>query len=140
MADTNGARQAAGMQDSSAGDLVKQMSEQVSQLIRDELKLAEIEMTRKGARAGRGIVMSGGGGIIAVYGIGCLLAAAVVALATALSAWLAAVIVGAALLAAAAIAALLGRSQLKKATPPGPAQAVHSVKADIREIRARARR
>ena len=140
MADTNGARQAAGMQDSSAGDLVKQMSEQVSRLIRDELKLAEIEMTRKGARAGRGIVMSGGGGIIAVYGIGCLLAAAVVALATALSAWLAAVIVGAALLAAAAIAALLGRSQLKKATPPGPAQAVRSVKADIREIRARARR
>jgi len=140
MADTNGARQAAGMQDSSAGDLVKQMSEQVSRLIRDELKLAEIEMTRKGARAGRGIVMSGGGGIIAVYGIGCLLAAAVVALATALSAWLAAVIVGAALLATAAIAALLGRSQLKKATPPGPAQAVHSVKADIREIRARARR
>jgi hypothetical protein len=124
----------------STGELVKNLSEQVSQLIRDELKLAEYEMTRKAMRVGRGAAMFSGGGLFGLYGIACLLAAAVIALAGVISAWLAALIVGAALLAAAGLAALIGRSQLKKATPPVPEQAAASVKADVEEIRERAHR
>ncbi|MGO9144363.1 MAG: phage holin family protein [Streptosporangiaceae bacterium] len=135
MTDVHGTAGPAGARDSSTGHLVKQLTEQVSRLVRDELKLAQVEMTRKGARAGRGIGLFGGSGIIALYGTGCLIAAAVIAIATAVTAWLAALIVGAALLAAAGMAALLGSSQLKKATPAVPAQAADSVKADVEEIR-----
>ena len=124
----------------SAGELVKQLSEQVSVLVRDELKLAQLEMTRKGKQAGVGIGMLGGGGLVALYGVGCLIACAIIAISRGLAAWLAALIVGAALLAVAAAAALLGKSRLQKATPPVPEETVGSIKADVEEIKERARR
>src|ERR1700761_5213177 len=94
----------------STGDLVKLLSEQVSVLVRDELRLAQLEMTRKGKQAGAGIGMLGSGGLVALYGVGCLLAAAIIAISGAVAAWLAALMVGAALVAVAAAAALLGKS------------------------------
>ena len=121
--------------DRSAGELVRQLSEQVSRLVRDELRLAQVEMTSKGKRAGAGIGMLGGSGVIALYGLGCLLAAAIIALAGAVAAWLAALIVGVAVLLGAAAVALAGRKQLSKAVPPVPEQAVDSVKADVAEIK-----
>jgi hypothetical protein len=124
----------------STAELVKNLSEQVSRLIRDELKLAEYEMTRKAKRFGRGAGMFGGSGLITLYGIGCLLAAAIIGLALALPAWLAALIVGLALLAVAGVVALMGKSQMGKATPAVPEQTVQSVKADVEEIRERAHR
>ncbi len=124
----------------STGDLVKLLSEQVSVLVRDELKLAQLEMTRKGKQAASGIGMLGGGGMVAFYGVGCLLASAIIAIAGAVAAWLAALIVGAALLAVAAAAVLLGRGRLQRATPPVPEEAVGSIKTDVEEIRERARR
>ncbi len=126
--------------DSSASELVQQLSEQVSRLIRDELRLAELEMTAKGKRAGLGIGMLGGGGLLALYGIGCLLAAAIIGLALAVPAWLAALIVGAAVLAAAAVVALRGKSKLTTAAPVVPEQTVQSVKADVEEIKESAHR
>jgi uncharacterized membrane protein YqjE len=114
---------------------VRQLSEQVSRLVRDELRLAQVEMTSKGKRAGAGIGMLGGSGVIALYGLGCLLAAAIIALAGAVAAWLAALIVGVAVLLGAAAVALAGRKQLSKAVPPVPEQAVDSVKADVAEIK-----
>jgi Putative Actinobacterial Holin-X, holin superfamily III len=127
-------------QERSTGELVKSLSEQVSVLIRDELKLAQLEMTRKGKQAGMGIGMLGGSGVIALYGVGCLLACAIIALSGVVAAWLAALIVGAALLAAAAATAMVGKGRLHKATPPVPEQTVDSIKTDVEEIRERARR
>ena len=124
----------------STGDLVKQLSEQVSRLVRDELRLAQLEMTRKGKQAGAGAGLLGGSGLIALYAVGCLLAAAVIGLATAVAAWLAALIVGAVLLLAAAVSALLGKARLSKATPPVPQQAVDGFKADVEEIKESAHR
>jgi len=124
----------------SAGELIKLMSEQVSTLVRDELKLAQLEMTRKGKQAGIGVGLFGGSGLIALYGIGCLIACAVIGISREVSPWLAALIVGAALLAVAGIAALIGKSRLQKATPPVPQEAMHSVKTDVDEIKERARR
>ena len=127
-------------QEHSAGELVKLMSEQVSVLIRDELKLAQLELANKGKQAALGAGMFGTGGIAAVYGVGCLIACVIIAISGVLAAWLAALIVGVALLAAAGGAALLGRQRMKKATPPLPEQAVADVKADVEEIRERAHR
>jgi Flp pilus assembly protein TadB len=132
-ADTNGSAE-------SAGELVKDVTEQISRLFRDELKLAEYEMTRKAKRLGRGAGLFGGSGLCALYGVGCLLAAAIIALALVIPAWAAALIIGAALLAVAGLAALMGKGQLGRATPPLPEQATASVKADVAEIKERAHR
>jgi Putative Actinobacterial Holin-X, holin superfamily III len=129
-----------GQAEPSTSDLVRQLAEQTSRLVRDELKLAQAEMARKGARAGRGAGLLGGGGILALYGIGCLLIAAVAGIALVLQTWLAALIVGAAVLAAAALVALAGRRQFGGATPPVPRQALDSTKADVQEIREKAHR
>ena len=124
----------------STGELVKLVTEQVSVLVRDELKLAQLEMTRKGKQAGFGAGLLGGAGLIALYGAGCLIACVIIAISGAVPAWLAALIVGAALLAVAGIAALTGKSRLQKATPPVPKQTVDSIKADVEQIKERARR
>ena len=132
--------QASPSQERPTAELVKQLSEQVSVLVRDELKLAQMEMTRKGKQAGVGIGMLGGGGLIALYGLGCLVACVVIALSGALAAWLAALVIGAALLAVAGAAALLGKSRLHKAVPPVPKEAAESVQTDVEVIKERVRR
>jgi len=124
----------------SAGDLVKMMSEQVSVLIRAELKLAQLEMAGKGRQAALGAGMFGAGGVVALYGVGCLIACVIIAISGAVAAWLAALVVGVALLAAAGVAALMGKRRMRKAAPPLPEQAVADVKADVEEIRERAHR
>lgn len=127
-------------QERSTGELIKQASEQISALVRDELRLAQLEMTRKGKRAGMGIGMLGSAGLIALYGLGCLIACLIIAISGVLAAWLAALIVGAALLAVAGVVAVAGKGQLQKAAPPVPEETVSSVKADIGEIKEKARR
>lgn len=126
--------------DASTGQLIKQLSEEISQLVRDEVKLATVEMTGKAKTAARGAGLFGGGGVMAFYGVGCLLAAAIIALAGVLRPWLAALIIGVALFAAAGMAALAGKGQFKKATPPVPSQATESVRADVEQIKESARR
>jgi uncharacterized membrane protein YqjE len=127
-------------QEASAGELVRQLSEQVSVLVRDELKLAQLEMTRKGKQAGLGIGMFGASGLVALYAVGCLVACAIIAISGVVRPWLAALIVGVALLVVSGAAALLGKGRLQKSTPPVPEQAVGSVKADVEEIKERAHR
>jgi hypothetical protein len=123
------------MAERSTGELVKLVAEQVSVLVRDEMKLAQLEMTRKGKEAGTGIGMLGGGGLIALYGVACLIACAILAIAHAVPAWLAALIVGAALLLLAAIVAAVGRRHMKRATPPMPREAVESIKTDVDTVK-----
>jgi hypothetical protein len=84
--------------------------------------------------------MFGASGLVAFYGVGCLLACVIIAISGVVAAWLAALIVGAALLAAAGLAALLGKQRISKAAPPLPEQAVADVKADVEEIKGRAHR
>jgi hypothetical protein len=138
MSQTGAAGRAA--QERSTGDLVKLVTEQVSVLVRDELKLAQLEMTGKARQAGKGMGMMGGGGLIALYGVACLIACAVIAISRALQPWLSALIIGVVLLVIAAVVAAAGRSHMRKATPPMPTEAVESVKTDVEEIRERARR
>ena len=121
-------------------ELVTELPALLTRLVREELKLAQTEMARKGKRVGVGAGMLGGSGLIAMYGIACLLACAIAAISLKLQVWLAALIVGAFVLLVAAIVALVGRARLKKSTPPVPRQAISSVKADISTVKARAHR
>jgi membrane protein implicated in regulation of membrane protease activity len=103
--------------------------------VREELRLAQIEMTQKGKRAGLGAGMLGGGGLFALYGAAGVLAAAILALALVLPAWASALIVGGALLLVAAVLAALGRKRVQQAMPPVPQQTQASVEADVQEIK-----
>jgi uncharacterized membrane protein YqjE len=119
-------------------ELLKDLSEQTSTLVRKELELAKLELTEKGKRAGLGAGMFGGASLVGLYALGALTAAIVLILATTMTAWLAAVIVAAAYGLLAAGLALAGRSRVKQATPPVPEQATRSVKEDVQWAKAKA--
>jgi hypothetical protein len=121
-------------------DLFKDFSEQTSTLIRKELELARVELTAKGKRAGIGAGMFGGSGLVALYGVGALIAALVMLLATAVTAWLAALIVAVALFALGGVLALTGKKQVERATPPVPEQAIEGARQDVETVKERAGR
>jgi membrane protein len=126
--------------DQSVGELVQQLSQQTAALVRQEMRLATVELQQKGKKAGIGAGMFGGAGLVALYGVGALIAAAILGIATFLEPWIAAVIVGVVLLAVAGILALTGKKQVEQAGPPVPEQAVESAKRDVDEVkRAKAR-
>jgi Putative Actinobacterial Holin-X, holin superfamily III len=115
----------------STAELVQRASEQVSRLIRDELALARAELAEKGRHAGLGIGLFGGGGALAFFGLGTMVATAVLLLDLALPAWLAALVVTAVLFVAAAVLALIGRKQVRQAVPPVPQDAASGLRADV---------
>jgi membrane protein len=126
--------------DQSVGELVQQLSQQTAALVRQEMRLATVELQQKGKKAGIGAGMFGGAGLVALYGVGALIAAAILGIGTFLEPWIAAVIVGVVLLAVAGILALTGKKQVEQAGPPVPEEAVESAKRDVDEVkRAKAR-
>jgi uncharacterized membrane protein YqjE len=125
------------LSDRSLAELVKQLSEQTSALVRQELQLAQLELQQKGKRAGIGAGLFGGSGLVALYAVGALLAAAVMLLATAVTPWLAGLIVAAVLFALAGVLALTGKKQVEQATPPVPEQAIESTQRTVEEVKGR---
>jgi Flp pilus assembly protein TadB len=120
--------------DQPIGELMDQLSSQVSRLIRDELRLAEKEFQESAKHAGIGAGLFSVAGLLAFFGAVTVIAAAVAALALALPVWGAALVVGAVLFVAAGAAALVGRGQAQEITPAAP-RTVETVKADIQEIK-----
>ena len=117
------------------GALVHDLTQQVPELVRSEMRLAQAEMTEKGKRAGLGIGMFSAAGLLAFFGLAGLLTTAVLALDLVMPAWLAALLVAVALLAAAGVVALVGKKQVDQATPPVPQHAVEGLKEDIATIK-----
>jgi len=128
------------LNDLPVSDLVQRMSQQTATLVRKELELAQVEMKEKGKRAGIGVGLFGGAGLIAAYGVGALIATLILVLATFLEGWIAALIVTVVLFAIAGVAALVGKKQVEQATPPQPEQAIESTKRDVDEVKGRASR
>jgi hypothetical protein len=118
----------------STAELVKTASEQISRLVRDELRLAQAEIAEKGKHAGIGAGLFGAGGLVALYGVAALLTAVVLLLAYVMPAWLAAVIVGVLLLGVAGGLALVGRRQVRQVAPVVPEDVVRNVKADVAAV------
>jgi hypothetical protein len=115
----------------STGELVKELSREVSQLVREEVALAKAEMTQKGKQAGIGAGMLSGAAVLGLTAVGGSMATLILLLDLAMPAWLAALIVTVAYGAAAAVLALRGKQRLTDATPPTPEQTIESVKEDV---------
>jgi uncharacterized membrane protein YqjE len=121
--------------DQSTSELVQRASEQISRLVKDELALAKAELTEKGKHAGVGVGLFGGGGVLALYGVGVLIITFVLLLDLVLPAWAAALIVTVVLFIVAGVLALLGKKQVSQAVPPTPQAATDSVKADVDAVK-----
>ena len=128
------------LEDRSVSELVQELSRQTQTLVRQELALAQIELKEKGKRAGIGAGLFGGSGLFALYGLGALVTTAILALATAVDPWLAALIVAAVLFAIAGVLALTGKKQVEEATPPAPEPAIAEGQRTVDEVKARAGR
>jgi uncharacterized membrane protein YqjE len=128
------------LEDQTFGDLVKRMSEQTATLVRQEIRLAQAELQEKGKHAGLGAGMFGGAGLVALYGVGALIAAVIMLIGTAIAPWLAALIVAVVLLLVAGALALSGKKQVDQAKPAAPERAVHSIQDDVQTVKERARR
>jgi uncharacterized membrane protein YqjE len=128
MADVGGSED---LRERSIGDLLKQLSQETSTLVRKEMELARAELQEQGKRAGAGAGMLGGAGVAGLLTLGTLTATLVALLDTAMATWVAALIVTVVWAAIAGVLALQGRNKLKEATPPAP-QTRETVKEDVR--------
>jgi uncharacterized membrane protein YqjE len=125
--------------DRPTADLLRELSDQTTTLVRKEIELAKVELSEKGKRAGAGAGLFGGAGLLGVFAFGALTACVILALATAMAGWLAALIVAVVYAAVAGVLALAGRKQVRRATPPVPEQAVDSTKEDVEWVKTRAK-
>ena len=121
--------------DASTSELVTRLTQQSTELIRNELRLAQAEMTEKAKHAGVGAGLFGGAGVVALYGVGALVAAVILVLSLFLAPWLAALIVAVVLFAIAGVVALVGKKQVSLATPAAPQHTIDSVKRDVDTIK-----
>jgi hypothetical protein len=117
------------------GALVHQLSQQIPELIRSEMRLAQAEVAQKGKRAGVGIGMFSVAGLLAFLALAALVATAILGLANVVDAWLAALLVALVLLAAAAVAGLVGKNKVAEAGPPAPDRAIQGLKEDIATVK-----
>jgi uncharacterized membrane protein YqjE len=121
------------------GELLKELSNQTTTLVRQELELAKVEMAEKGKNAGLGAGMFGGAGLVGLLALGALTTCLIAALATGMDLWLAALIVAVVYAAIAGALALAGRRKTQEASPPAPEQAIESTKEDVQWAKTRAR-
>ena len=115
----------------SMGQLVKDLSQDISTLVRQELQLAKAEMTQKGKEAGVGAGLLGGAGVFGLAVVGGSMATIILILGTIMPNWLAALVTTLVYATVGAFLALRGRDRLKEAGSPVPERAKESVKEDI---------
>ncbi|MFG2373107.1 phage holin family protein [Streptomyces sp. NPDC048504] len=121
-------------------ELVQRASQQLTELVRGELRLAQAELKEKGRHYGKGGGLFGGAGVVGFLMLQALVATAIAALAVPLPVWAAALIVAAVLALITGVLALRGKKQVGRAAPPVPEQTIDSVKADVAEIKESAQR
>ena len=120
-------------------ELLKDLSDQTTTLVRQEIELAKAEMTAKGKQVGIGAGAFGGAALVGLYAFGALTAAIVLALSTAVDGWLAALIVGVVYAAVAGVLALVGKTKTQAGAPPVPERAISSTKEDVEWAKTRAK-
>jgi hypothetical protein len=121
------------------GELLKQLSEETTRLVHQEIELAKAELTQKGRQAGMGAGLFGGAGAIGFLALAALTTCFILALDAAMPAWLAALLVAVVYGAVAAVLAMQGRKKVKQATPPVPEQTIETVKEDVQWAKTRMR-
>jgi hypothetical protein len=133
------AEQANGLDQASISELMRLLSDQVSTLARKEVELAKAEVTEKGKRLGVSAGAFGAAGIVALFALGVLTAALILALESVVAAWLAALIVAAAYGLIAGGLALAAKQKAEAGSPPVPERAIESTKLDIEAAKAGAK-
>lgn len=121
------------------GDLVKQLADQSSTLVRQEIELAKAELSAKGKVAGEGAGMFGGAAVVGLLALGTLTALVLSLLDKAMDFALAALIVTLVYGAIAALLALKGRERVKRGMPPAPEQTIETVKEDVQWAKSQAK-
>jgi uncharacterized membrane protein YqjE len=106
-------------------------AEAVVTLAKQELQLAKAEMKEKGRKAGPGIGMLGAAAGVGLLAAGALTAFVIIALDEAMATWLAALLVGLVYAAVAAGLFLMGKARVRDAGPFVPEQTIETVKEDI---------
>lgn len=119
------------LRDRPIGDLLKQLSQETTTLVKQELELAKAEMTEKGRKAGPGLGMLGGAGVVGLLALGALTACFILALDGFMPNWLAALVVAAVYSAIAGLLYLRGKDRVQEATPVKPEQTIDSLKEDV---------
>ena len=119
------------LRDRSLGELLKQLSQETTQLVHQELELAKAEIQQKGKQAGAGAGMFGGAGALGLAALGALTACFILALDLIMPAWLAALIVAVVYGIIAFVLVKQGQARMKRATPPVPEQTIETVKEDV---------
>jgi MFS family permease len=127
------------MNDRPVSELMKDLSDQTTTLVRQEIELAKAEMAVKGKQVGIGAGAFGGAALVGLYAVGALTAALVLALSTAVDGWLAALIVGVVYAAVAGVLALVGKNKAQAGSPPVPERAISSTKEDVEWAKTRAK-
>jgi MFS family permease len=127
------------LEDRPIGDLVRQLSDQTTTLVRQEIELAKAEMTAKGKQVGMGAGAFGAAGVLGLYAVGAITACLILALSTAIAGWLAALIVGVVYAAIAGVLALVGKKKTQAGAPPVPERAISSTKEDVEWAKTRAK-
>jgi uncharacterized membrane protein YqjE len=125
--------------DHSTGELLKQLSNETTTLVRQEIDLLKAELAEKARPAGIGAGMFGGASLFGLGAFLTLTAFFVVLLDGAMPIWLAALVVAVVYAAIAAVLALTGRQKVREATPVAPEQTMESVKEDVQWAKTRAR-
>jgi uncharacterized membrane protein YqjE len=127
------------MRERPTGELLKELSDSTTTLVRKEIELAKAELGEKGKKAGLGASMFGGAGLFGVFAFAALTTCIIVALDSAMPLWLAALIVAVVYGAIGGVLALQGRNKVQEAGPPVPEQATESVKEDVQWAKTQAR-
>ena len=117
------------------GELLRQLSEETTRLVHQEIELAKAELTQKGRQAGMGAGLFGGAGAIGFLALAALTTCFILALDAVMPAWLAALLVAVVYGAIAAVLAVQGRNKVKQATPPVPQQTIETVKEDVQWVK-----
>lgn len=126
--------------DASTSELITSLTDQVTRLVRDEVRLAQAEVTQKAKRYGLGAGLFGGAGLFALLGLNAFVVAAIFGLGYALNNWIAAIVIGVVLFFLAGVLALIGKKDVQSAGSPLPTEAIASVQDDIATVKKAASR
>ena len=127
------------LEDRPIAELVRQLSDQTTTLVRQEIELAKAEMTAKGKQVGMGAGAFGAAGLVGLYAVGAITACLILALSTVVAGWLAALVVGVLYAIVAGVLALVGKKKTQAGAPPVPERAISSTKEDVEWAKIRAK-
>jgi hypothetical protein len=119
------------LRDRPIGELLKQLADETTTLVRQELDLAKAEMREKAGKAGPGFGMWGAAGALGLLAAGALTAFLILALDGVMPNWLAALVVGLVYAAIAAVLYVDGKHRVEEAGSPVPQKTIESVKEDV---------